>query len=97
MIVQWCKWDGSPHWRHECVYLGADGWGDWIGQPVGWLAERPGASFRTEAPNVLLVPRPDPDRLRSEFALNVNRDHPRGLRIYTILVGTSGGPTTRCW
>jgi hypothetical protein len=23
MIFQWRKWDGAPHWRHECVYLGA--------------------------------------------------------------------------
>lgn len=45
MVFQWRKWDGSPHWRHECVYLGADRWGDWLGQPVGWHSVRPGAEF----------------------------------------------------
>lgn len=79
MIFQWRKWDGSPHWRHECVYLGADEWGDWIGQPVGWRSARPGASFVAEGPNVTLVPR------RTDFALTVTRDHPKGMRIYIDL------------
>lgn len=77
MIMQWRKWDGSPHWRHECLHLGADQWGDWVGQPVGWPSARPGASLLTESPNVTLVPRDVTD-----YALTVNRDHPRGLRIY---------------
>lgn len=80
MIMQWRKWDGSPHWRHECLYLGADEWGDWVGQPVGWPSERPGAAMLTESPNVTLVPRDATD-----YALTVNRDHPRGLRIYIDL------------
>jgi uncharacterized protein len=79
MIFQWRKWDGSPHWRHECVYLGADDWGDWIGQPTGWPSARPGASFTAETPNVTLVPR------RTDFALTVNREHPRGMRVYIDL------------
>ncbi|OAN40479.1 hypothetical protein [Microbacterium sp. H83] len=79
MIFQWRKWDGSPHWRHECVYLGADEWGDWIGQPTGWLSERPGASFVAATPNVTLVPR------RTDYALTVNREHPKGMRIYIDL------------
>ena len=79
MIFQWRKWDGSPHWRHECVYLGADEWGDWIGQPVGWRSERPGAAFIAAGPNVTLVPH------ETDFALTVNRDHPQGMRIYIDL------------
>ncbi len=79
MIFQWRKWDGSPHWRHECVYLGADEWGDWVGQPVGWHSVRPGAEFHAEAPNVTLVP-PSADH-----ALTVNRAHPIGMRIYIDL------------
>ncbi len=79
MIFQWRKWDGSPHWRHDCVYLGADAWGDWVGQPRGWHSERPGAEFFAESPNVTLIP-PDGDH-----ALTVNRDHPRGIRIYIDL------------
>ncbi|WP_144874337.1 hypothetical protein [Microbacterium sp. 1.5R] len=79
MIFQWRKWDGSPHWRHECVYLGADEWGDWLGQPIGWPSARPGASFIAETPNVTLIPR------RTDYALTVNRDHPRGMRVYIDL------------
>ncbi|MFS0895473.1 hypothetical protein [Microbacterium sp. 179-I 3D3 NHS] len=79
MVFRWRKWDGSPHWRHECVYLGADEWGDWLGQPVGWHSSRPGREFTAEAANVTLVPR------RTDFALTVNRDHPNGMRIYIDL------------
>ena len=79
MIFQWRKWDGSPHWRHECVYLGADEWGDWIGQPAGWHSARPGAQFFAPGPNVTLVPP------QADFALTVNRDHPTGVRIYIDL------------
>lgn len=79
MIFQWRKWDGSAHWRHDCVYLGADEWGDWIGQPVGWRSARPGAEFIAVGPNVTLVPR------QTDFALTVNRRHPHGMRIYIDL------------
>ncbi|MFY9714391.1 MAG: hypothetical protein WAK00_13030 [Microbacterium sp.] len=79
MVFQWRKWDESPHWRHECVYLGCDEWGDWIGQPAGWHSARPGAEFHAEAPNVTLVP------ASGDFALTVNRDHPTGMRIYIDL------------
>ncbi|WP_309102896.1 hypothetical protein [Microbacterium sp.] len=76
MVFQWRKWDGSPHWRHQCVYLGADEWGDWLGQPVGWHSARPSASFTAHGSNVTLVP-PSGDH-----ALTVNRDHPKAMRIY---------------
>ncbi len=79
IVFQWRKWDGSPHWRHECVYLGEDEWGDWVGQPAGWGSERPGRTFTAHAPNVTLVP-PSGD-----FALTVNRGHPEGMRIYIDL------------
>lgn len=79
MVFQWRKWDGSPHWRHECVYLGSDEWGDWVGQPVGWHSARPGAAFDAEAPNVSLVPP------QGDFALTVNRDHPKRMRVYIDL------------
>lgn len=79
MIFQWRKWDGQTHWRHECVYLGADDRGDWIGQPIGWHSIRPGAQFHAEAPNVTLVP------ASGDFALTVNRGHPFGMRVYIDL------------
>ena len=83
MTFQWRKWDASPHWRHECVYLGADEWGDWIGQPIGWHSERPGARFDAVGPNVTLLPRTD--RGVADHALTVNRDHPNDMRIYIDL------------
>lgn len=79
MTIQWRKWDGSPHWRHECVYLGADEWGDWIGQPIGWHSERPGAWFDAVGSNVTLVP------ASGDLALTVNRDHPNNMRVYVDL------------
>ena len=79
IVFQWRKWDGSPHWRHECLWLGSESWGDWIGQPGGWWSERPGRAFAAHGPNVTLVP-PSGD-----WVLTVNRDHPKGMRIYIDL------------
>ncbi len=56
LLFRWRKWDGGPHWIHECVYLGSDGWGDWFGQLPGWDSSRPGRTFAPQHPNVTLVP-----------------------------------------
>jgi protein associated with RNAse G/E len=53
---RWRKWDGSPHWVHECVYLGSDRWGDWVGQRVGMRSARTGREVVVEHPNVSLLP-----------------------------------------
>ena len=53
---RWRKWDGGPHWVNDCVYLGSDRWGDWVGQPGGWRNVRPGLSFPADVPNVTLLP-----------------------------------------
>lgn len=102
MIFQWRKWDGSPHWRHECVYLGADEWGDWVGQTVGWASERPGRAFTVSGPSVTLVPALAAGSAfaragiaHADFAVTVNRNHPKGMRIYIDLgwdVGWSEDP-----
>lgn len=76
LVFRWRKWDGSPHWQNDCVYLGSDEWGDWFGQPVGWMSSRPGASFTADGPNVTLLPP------TGDYALTVNRDHPKHVRIY---------------
>lgn len=95
MVFQWRKWDGSPHWRHECVYLGSDEWGDWVGQPIGFRSSRPGAEFVMEGDrNVTLVPAVDHVGQRNkitllppaaDFALTVYRNHPFHMRIYIDL------------
>jgi len=56
LLFRWRKWDGGPHWVHECVYLGSDRWGDWFGQLPGWDSSRPGREVVPEHPNVTLVP-----------------------------------------
>ena len=56
LVFRWRKWDGSPHWEQDCVYLGSDDWGDWFGQQIGWRSVRPGREFVCREPNVTLVP-----------------------------------------
>ena len=56
LLFRWRKWDGGEHWIHECVYLGSDRWGDWVGQPAGWRSWRPGRSMVPDQPNVTLMP-----------------------------------------
>jgi len=71
LLFRWRKWDGSPHWEHECVYLGSDRWGDWVGQWPGARSVRPGRDVRAEGPNVTLVPP------SGEYAATFNLSHPR--------------------
>lgn len=54
--VRWTKWPGTQHWEHECVWLGSDEHGDWLGQRVGARSWRPGRDFRAQTSNVVLVP-----------------------------------------
>ncbi|MCR2783737.1 MULTISPECIES: DUF402 domain-containing protein [unclassified Microbacterium] len=60
LLFRWRKWDGGAHWVHECVYLGSDRWGDWVGQRVGDRSVRPGRDIPAPQPNVTLIP-PDGD------------------------------------
>ncbi|WP_421076139.1 MULTISPECIES: DUF402 domain-containing protein [unclassified Microbacterium] len=56
LLFRWRKWDGSPHWVHECVYLGSDDWGDWFGQLPGWRSARPGRDVVLDAACITLLP-----------------------------------------
>lgn len=75
VLMRWRKWDGGPHWLHECVYLGSDEHGDWIGQQSGWSCSRPGRAYGCEGPNVMLVPP------GGEWVLMVNGE-PHRVRVY---------------
>lgn len=75
LIFRWRKWDGGDHWMHECVYLGADEWGEWFGQMPGWRSWRPGRDVVLAGPNVTLLP-PSGD-----YALTFNAP-PAKYRIY---------------
>lgn len=55
VTLRWRKWDGTPHWEHDCVYLGSDEWGDWIGQHRGARTERPGHVDTDYGPVVVLI------------------------------------------
>lgn len=75
LTFRWRKWDGSPHWRHDCYYLGSDRWGDWFGQPAGSHSSRPGRDVVIEHADITLLP-PSGD-----YALTMNAP-PNRTRIY---------------
>ncbi|MCR2812556.1 MULTISPECIES: YgaC family protein [Microbacterium] len=83
LSFRWRKWDGGVHWVHECVYLGSDRWGDWVGQRPGDRSVRPGRDVIAEHPNVSLIP-PDGD-----WVLTMNAP-PHRTRIYIDLAWDAG-------
>lgn len=76
--VRATKWDGSPHWAFDGVWLGADEHGDWVGFPPGTRFERPGNAFVADWASVALFP-------RAGWAAAFNAGHPRGLGVYVDL------------
>lgn len=78
LMFEWRKWDGSPHWVQDSVYLGSDEWGEWFGQQVGWRSARPGAEFVCREPNVTLVP------ATGDWAFTHNAD-PHPVAVYIDL------------
>jgi hypothetical protein len=68
---------------HDCVFLGSDEWGDWVGQRAGWRSARPGRDLRAEGDSVTLLPP------GGEFAATVNDAHPR-IRVYIDLAWDVG-------
>lgn len=75
---RWRKWDGSPHWEQDSIYLGTDEWGDWFGQQIGWRSVRPGREFVCREPNVTLVPP------TGDWAFTHNA-HPHPVAVYIDL------------
>jgi hypothetical protein len=45
LVFRWRKWDGSPHWEHDCVFLGS-----------GWVALRVAAYSPLGGMRVTLSP-----------------------------------------
>ncbi len=43
--VRFAKWDGTPHWSADVIWLGEDACGWWAGWPEGTSWARPGADF----------------------------------------------------
>lgn len=76
--VRYTKWDGSPHWENDAVFLGTDEHGAWVGLPAGTHLSRPGLAFTTVSDGVILFP-------RAGWTASFNGWHPGGTRIYTDL------------
>lgn len=83
LVFRWRKWDGSPHWEHDCIYLGADEFGDWFGQPAGWRSHRPGREVVAGSDNVTLLP------ASGEWAFTSNAA-PHRTRVYIDLAWDGG-------
>jgi hypothetical protein len=88
LVFRWRKWDGAPHWEHECVYLGSDVHGDWVGQRDGWRSARPGVDTVSDGDNVTLIPP------SGEYAATLNATHPR-IAIYIDVRGICDGMPRR--
>ncbi|MER7798240.1 DUF402 domain-containing protein [Microbacterium sp. NPDC096154] len=84
LAFRWRKWDGSPHWQHECVYLGADEYGDWVGQRIGSRSFRPGRDVTLRSTSVMMLPHD-----RQDFVLTVN-DAPQVTRVYIDVAWDAG-------
>ncbi|MGH3445203.1 MAG: DUF402 domain-containing protein [Nocardioidaceae bacterium] len=54
--VQTRKWPDTPHWEYDATYLGADGFGHWVGVAKGVWLSRPGAGFHAQCDQVVLLP-----------------------------------------
>ncbi|WP_369371459.1 hypothetical protein AB1046_22250 [Promicromonospora sp. Populi] len=72
------KWDGTPHWRFDAVYLGTDEHGVWLGYRPGTHFSRPGREYRTKSPGLLVFG-------DVGWVADIYRDHPRGARLYIDL------------
>ncbi|QEW04104.1 DUF402 domain-containing protein [Microbacterium lushaniae] len=103
VMFRWRKWDGAPHWEHECVYLGRDDHGEWVGQQAGWRSSRPGRDVRARQPNVTLIPpsgewtftsnaAPHPTRVYIDLAWDVAWDgeEPTGIDMDLDVVEQAG-------
>jgi hypothetical protein len=62
------KWGDRPHWRFDAVWLGTDGYGDWVGIRAGTPMSRPGLELVSQHDQVGLVPGPGDDVERGFLA-----------------------------
>ena len=62
------KWRDQPHWEFDCVFLGRDVHGDWLGIAAGTRMARPGATYVAPTAQVGLVPPAGTDEDRGWLA-----------------------------
>ena len=72
------KWDGAPHWRFDGRYLGRDEHGMWLGYPAGTVFSRPGRTYRTRSPGLVVLG-------DVGWIAELHRGHPRGTVLYIDL------------
>ncbi len=72
------KWDGTPHWRFDGVYLGRDEHGLWLGYRTGTLFSRPGREYHTKTAGLIVLG-------DVGWVTDIYRDHPRGALLYIDL------------
>ncbi len=80
-MVQYFKYSGDLHWRHDMVYLGEDQHGVWLGGPAGTTIQRGHEPSRQwPSPFVQLIA---PGQW---WTLFFNGNHPGDYRIYIDVI-----------
>jgi protein associated with RNAse G/E len=81
VVVQYFKYSGDLHWRHDMVLLGEDEHGIWLGGPAGTTIQRGHEPARQwPSPFVQLVA---PDRW---WTLFFNGDYSDDYRVYVDVI-----------
>ncbi len=81
IVVQYFKYSGDLHWRHDVEYLGEDRHGRWLGGPTGATVQRGNeAPIAWPSPFVQLIA---PDQW---WTLIYNGSHGGDFRIYVDIV-----------
>jgi protein associated with RNAse G/E len=87
IVVQYFKYSGDLHWRHDMVYLGEDEHGVWLGGPAGTTIQRGHEPAKQwPSPFVQLIAR---DRW---WTLFFNGDHSEAYRIYVDVITPAAWP-----
>ena len=81
VVVQYYKYGGDLHWRHDMIWLGSDEHGVWLGGPAGTIIQR-GHEPEKEWPYpfVQLIA---PGRW---WSLHFNGSHSKSFRMYIDVV-----------
>jgi protein associated with RNAse G/E len=88
IVVQYFKYPGDLHWRHDMVYLGDDEHGTWLGGPAGTTIQRGHEPAKEWAsPFVQLIA---PGRWWTMF---FNGDHSAKYRVYIDVITPATWPT----
>ena len=90
------KWGERPHWEFDCLVLGSDDHGDWLGVRAGTHMSRPAAEYVAPVDQVVLAPVAGEDWLRGWVATF----HAQHGSVHTYVDMTTpplwDGPVLRC-